>query len=145
MLRQIAELDWLGIRGQVTIVFVCWIIVLLAVAIDLYFGIKKSKEEGRFVHSYGLKQTTKKSVLYLSLMMFAFFIDILNPVWHWIDYVQMPIMSIFGAVALVYTEYKSVREKNVEKVQKEIEQNVKELYELMKSNKDILKELKRDE
>lgn len=141
MLLEIVLGDFAKLLTQIYVVFLSWLIVILAIAIDLYFGIKKSKQTGLYVHSYGLRQTSKKTVQYLSFMFFFLFIDVLNPFWIYFDYQSMPLLSIFGAIVLTYTEYKSVREKSDEKFRNDFDGNAKELYKLLKENKDFLKEL----
>lgn len=141
MLLEIVLGDYAKLLTQIYVVFLSWLIVILAIGIDLYFGIKKSKQTGLYVHSYGLRQTSKKTVQYLSFMFFFFFIDVLNPFWVYFDYQSMPLLSIFGAIVLTYTEYKSVREKSDEKFRNDFDGNAKELYKLLKENKDFLKEL----
>ncbi|MFA7448743.1 MAG: holin [Weeksellaceae bacterium] len=141
MLLEIVLGDFDKLLTQIYVVFLAWLIVILAIGIDLYFGIKKSKQTGLYVHSYGLRQTSKKTVQYLSFMFFFFFIDVLNPFWVYFDYQSMPLLSIFGAIVLTYTEYKSVREKSDEKFRNDFDGNAKELYKLLKENKDFLKEL----
>lgn len=141
MLIEIVELNWAALKMQMAIVFICWCIVILDIGIDLHFGIKKSKEQGVFIHSYGLRQTTKKTVQYLAFMAFLLFIDILNPFWYYFDYKALPLASIFGGIVLTYTEYKSVREKVGDKFRKDVEGNARELYKLLKENKDFFKEL----
>jgi len=143
MLLEIVLGDFDKILTQIYIVFISWLIVILAIGIDLFFGIKKSKETGMYVHSYGLRQTSKKTVQYLSFMFFFFFIDVLNPFWIYFDYQSMPLLSIFGAIVLTYTEYKSVREKSDEKFRNDFDVNAKKLYKLLKENKDILKDFKK--
>lgn len=143
MLLEIVLGDFDKILTQIYVVFLAWLIVIMAIGIDLYFGIKKSKETGLYVHSYGLRQTSKKTVQYLSFMFFFFFIDVLNPFWIYFDYQSMPLLSIFGAIVLTYTEYKSVREKSDEKFRNDFDGNAKELYKLLKENKDILKDFKK--
>ena len=141
MLLEIVSGDFGKVLTQIYIIFISWLIVIMAIGIDLYFGIKKSKETGLYVHSYGLRQTSKKTVQYLSFMFFFFFIDVLNPFWVYFDYQSMPLLSILGAIVLTYTEYKSVREKSDEKFRNDFDGNAKELYKLLKENTDFLKEL----
>ena len=141
MLLEIVSGDFGKVLTQIYIIFISWLIVIMAIAIDLYFGIKKSKETGLYVHSYGLRQTSKKTVQYLSFMFFFFFIDVLNPFWVYFDYQSMPLLSILGAIVLTYTEYKSVREKSDEKFRNDFDGNAKELYKILKENTDFLKEL----
>lgn len=137
--------NWDGVYSQLTIVFLTWIIVIAGIGIDLYFGIKKSRKEGVYIHSYGLRQTTEKTVTYLALMLLLLFVDILNPFFVYFDYVPLPLFSIFGAIVLTYTEYKSIREKTNEKFRNDFEGSARELMKLLKENKDYLNNLKNKE
>lgn len=144
MILDILNRDYVSIQKQLLIVFMCFIIVVLSIGIDLYFGIKKSKVQGVFTHSYGLRQTSKKTVEYLALMLFMFFIDVLNPFWVYFDYVALPLFSIFGAIVLVYTEWKSVREKSSEKFRFAIKENPTEIIDFILKNKEKIDELVSD-
>lgn len=141
MLIEIVELNWTALKMQLAIVSVCWVIVILSIGIDLHFGIRKSKEQGVYTHSYGLRQTTKKTVQYLTFMAFMFFLDVLNPFWYYFDYRALPLASVFGGIVLTYTEYKSVREKAEDKFRENVEGSAKELYKLLKQNKEFLESL----
>lgn len=141
MILEILNKDYASIQRQLLVVFMCFIIVVLSIGIDLYFGIKKSKVRGVFTHSFGLRQTSKKTVEYLALMLFMFFIDVLNPFWVYFDYVALPLFSIFGAIVLVYTEWKSVREKSSEKFRLAIKEHPTEVIDFMLKNKEKIDEL----
>lgn len=138
MLLEIIKRDYEALWVQVTIIFLCWVIVLLAVGIDLYFGVKKSRENKVYTHSYGYRQTSAKVVQYLAFMFFMVFIDILNPLWVYSAFVPLPIFSIFGAIVLVYTEFKSVREKSSEKFRLAISQNPMEIIKFITENRDLI-------
>lgn len=49
MLLEIVNLDIENLIIQLYVVFICWVIVLFAVAIDFYFGVQKSKENGNIL------------------------------------------------------------------------------------------------
>lgn len=142
MILEIVTGEFHKLLIQMYVVFLAWLIVVLAIGIDLHFGIKKSKQNGLFVHSYGLRQTSSKVVQYLALMAFFLFIDVLNPFWIYFEYQSMPLLSVFGAIVLTYTEYKSVREKTDEKFREDFDGNAKELYKFIMENKDYLENLK---
>lgn len=126
------------------IVVLTWIVVVFAIGIDLYFGIKKSKQEGLFTHSYGLRKTTEKCILYLAMMFFMFFIDFLNPIWAYFDLVALPLASIFGAMVLVYTEWKSVRENANEKFRNKLQDNTAEILNFIRENREEITALKNE-
>jgi len=118
-----------------------WILVILSIGIDLHFGIKKSKQSGVYTHSYGLRKTSEKVVQYLAFMFFMLFIDVLNPVWAYFDFVPLPLLTIFGAIVLIYTEWKSVREKTDEKFRYAIKNNTTDIIKFLQENKDLIDKL----
>lgn len=146
MILEIINKEYDALMWQLQFVLVAWIIVVVSIGIDLYFGIRKSKEIGLFQHSYGLRQTSKKVVQYLSFMAFMLFFDALNVFWIYLDVQKIPLATLFGAIVLVYTEAKSVREKTSEKFRKAIAEHPLEIIEFIKANKDLLDDLiKKDE
>lgn len=144
MILEIIKGEYEAIISQLHVVLVAWIIVMMAIGIDLYYGIRKSKTTGMFIHSYGLRRTSQKVVQYLSFMLFMMFFDVLNVFWIYFDVQKIPVASIFGAIVLVYTEGKSVREKTSEKFRKAIAEHPGEILEFIKDNKKILKEIVED-
>ncbi len=142
MLHYLLINDFNSIWIQFIIIFISWLIVILAIGIDLYFGIKKSKKQGVFTHSYGLRKTSEKAVDYSSLMFFMMFLDFLNPLFAYLDIVTLPLLSIFGAIFLVYTEWKSVKEKVGEKFRYAIKHNPGEILKLINENRELIEELK---
>lgn len=141
MILELINKDYGAIIAQLHVVLAAWIIVLLSIGIDLYYGIKRSKNSGMFMHSYGLRRTSSKVVQYLSFMLFMLFFDCLNIFWIYFDVQKVPVATIFGAIVLVYTEAKSVREKTSEKFRKAIAENPAEIVEFFKDNKKLLREL----
>lgn len=144
MILEIINKDYDALIGQLQVVLLAWAIVIFAIGIDLYYGIRKSKAGGMFTHSYGLRRTSQKVVQYLSLMLFMLFFDSLNVFWIYFDVQKVPIATLFGAIVLVYTEAKSVREKTSEKFRKAIAENPAEIIEFFKDNKKLLKDLVND-
>lgn len=145
MILEILQKDFDAIQSHLLVVFMCFIIVILSIGIDLYFGIQKSKKNGVYTHSYGLRKTSEKVVQYLAFMVFMLFIDFLNPVWAYLNYQSLPLLSIFGAIVLVYTEWKSVREKSSDKFRNDIGTNSKEIIGHIQDIKTELSKLKKDE
>lgn len=141
MIIEILKKDYAAVIFQLQFVLIAWVIVVLAIGIDLYYGIQKSKKTGIFIHSYGLRRTSSKVVQYLSLMIFALFFDVLNVFWIYFSVYKIPIATLLGAIVLVYTEWKSVREKTSEKFRKAIADNPAEILEFIKDNKKILQDI----
>lgn len=142
MILEILNKDFDAIQSQLLVVFMCFIIVILSIGIDLYFGIQKSKKEGIYTHSFGLRKTSEKVVQYLAFMLFMLFIDFLNPVWAYLNYQSLPLLSIFGAIVLVYTEWKSVREKSSDKFRRDIDSSSKEIMGHIQDIKTEISKLK---
>lgn len=144
MILELIKGDYNHIIAQLQVVLIAWVVVILAVGIDLHYGIRRSKRTGMFTHSYGLRRTSSKVVQYLSFMAFMLFFDILNVFWIYFDIQKIPVATLFGAIVLVYTEWKSVREKTGEKFRKAIAENPAEILEFIKENKKLLKEMASD-
>lgn len=105
---------------SITLRIMLWTCVFIAVLMDLWHGIKKSKKEGIYTHSRGMKATVSKANKYFSFLMFAFIFDIF---WH-IASVQfipasiavIPVFTLATALLLVRIEYISVKETLDEKM-----------------------------
>ena len=136
MIINVLNKNYDAIMSQLMIFFVAACAVIIAIGIDLFFGIKKSKVEGKFVtHSYGFRKTSEKTVQYLGFMFFMLLLDFLNPLWAYVKLVELPILSIFGAIVLVYTEHKSVRENSSDKFRHAIKNNPSEIINFIKENR----------
>ena len=124
------------------IIVVCWGCVVTAIGIDLYFGIKKSKLNGvKVTHSFGFRRTSEKVVQYLAFMFFMLLIDVLNPIFAYFSITHLPLASIFGAIVLVYTEWKSVHEKSDQKFRNAIQNNPAEIIKFIQQNREFIEEL----
>jgi len=142
MISYFLNSDYESLMIQLLIVFFSWIIVLFSIGIDLHFGIKKSKEKGIFkTHSFGLRKTSEKTVEYLAFMFFMLFLDFLNPLFVYFAITPLPLLSLFGAIVLVYTEWKSVKEKSDEKFRHVIQNNPQEIINFIKTNRDLINEI----
>ncbi|MVX36223.1 holin [Myroides sp. LoEW2-1] len=143
MVHYILDRDFDSILLQLLLVFIAWLMVIFSVGIDLHFGIKKSKKEGVYTHSYGLRKTSEKVVEYLAFMFFMLFLDVLNPLFAYFNITALPLMSVFGAIVLVYTEWKSVREKSDEKFRYALKRNPAELIKFVQENRELIEEIKK--
>ncbi len=141
MILEIINKQYDALIWQLQFILVAWVIVVMSIGIDLYFGIRKSKVQGMFTHSYGLRATSKKVVQYLSFMAFMLFFDALNVFWIYMDIQKIPLATLFGAIVLVYTEAKSVREKTSEKFRKAIAEHPSEILAFIKDNRHLIHDL----
>lgn len=109
-----------------------WLCVLMAMLIDLYFGVQKSKSIGEHTTSEGFRRSIQKFAFYYSMMFFALIFDILFvPVSIALDIVFVlkvaPFFSILCAAGLVLTEAKSVREKADQKLRRKTDKSRQEV------------------
>lgn len=84
-----------------------WILVILAVLIDLWDGVYTARRMGQRVHSHKLRVTIRKIGEYWRFILMGFVADtigILFPFWAW------PYLSIIICLAVIFIEGKSVME-----------------------------------
>ncbi|AZA82156.1 holin [Chryseobacterium lactis] len=134
-----------------------WICVLIAILIDLYFGIQKSKSIGEHTSSEGFRRSIQKFAFYYSMMFFALIFDTLFlPVSISLNIAYIlkvaPLFSILCAAGLVLTEAKSVREKADQKLRRKTDRSNREiasgLFDLLKNKDsiiDLINTVKKDE
>lgn len=134
-----------------------WICVLVAMLIDLYFGIQKSKSIGEHTTSEGFRRSIQKFAFYYSMMFFALIFDTLFlPVSISLNIADVlkvaPFFSILCAAGLVLTEAKSVREKADEKLRRKTDQSRREIasgiFDILKNKDsiiDLVNTMKKDE
>lgn len=142
-MKKLLQGDLSEIWYVLLIISVVIVAVILAISIDLYFGKKKSRELGIYkTHSWGLRETSKKATWYGALLVFAFIGDaIIMLVLEYFGRVLFPFLSVLGGLALVYTEYISVREKVEDKIRHKVDESAIELLNLIKNNKELLDQL----
>lgn len=86
---------------------ILWILVILAVLIDLWDGVYTARQLGQKVHSHKLRVTIRKIGEYWRFILMGFVADtvgILFPFWAW------PYLSILICLAVIGIELKSVLE-----------------------------------
>lgn len=141
MLHYIVNKDFDSIIMQILIIFIACVVVVLSAFIDLIFAVRIARSQGKASKSYGFRRTCNKLLEYLSFMFFMIFIDVLNPVFSYFEIQTLPLMTIGGAIFLVYTEWKSVREKSSDNFKYSIENNPVEMINFIKDNADAIKAL----
>lgn len=132
--------DWHVVYLKLIIVGICWGWVTMAILIDLYFGIKKSKEYGEFITSEGYRRTIKKSTYYFSILLFALIFDsILSILVYYAPFPAncTPPVTMLATLGLVLTEFKSVREKADDKHRRRTDSSFTDLAKILK-DKDFL-------
>lgn len=140
MITEFLNKDYETIILKLIVVSIAWGMVLLAMAIDLYFGIKKANSLNEARSSEGYKRSVQKFSLYYSTLVFALIFDTLIPISYFVEFPlsAVPFVTILAALALIYTEYKSVREKAEEKVRRKVDESTLQILELLKNKEDVL-------
>lgn len=117
------------------IVSLCMAAMLVAMAVDLIFGVRKAKRNGEATTSTGLKKTCDKARKYFSPFMATVCIDIIAACAN----LQVPIFSMLWAAYCVFCEFISIREKAWQKA--EIRKQERTMKVILENKEDIAKTL----
>lgn len=117
------------------IVSLCMAAMLVAMVVDLIFGVRKAKRNGEATTSTGLKKTCDKARKYFSPFMATACIDIIASCAN----LQVPIFSMLWAAYCVFCEFISIREKAWQKA--EIRKQERTMKVILENKEDIAKTL----
>lgn len=117
------------------IVSLCMAAMLVAMVVDLIFGVRKAKRNGEATTSTGLKKTCDKARKYFSPFMATVCIDIIAACAN----LQVPIFSILWSAYCVFCEFISIREKSWQKA--EIRKQERTMKVILENKEDIAKTL----
>lgn len=117
------------------IVSLCMAAMLVAMVVDLIFGVRKAKRNGEATTSTGLKKTCDKARKYFSPFMATVCIDIIVACAN----LQVPIFSMLWAAYCVFCEFISIREKAWQKA--EIRKQERTMKVILENKEDIAKTL----
>lgn len=95
---------------HIILITLCTAAILVAMAIDLFAGVSKAKENGIATTSRGLKLTSKKAVRYLVPFVTLTLLDMVASF-----VLPAPFFSMLWTSYVLLCEFKSVREKSWEK------------------------------
>lgn len=143
MILEFLKGDYNAIVMKVIVIGILWSAVLLAMLIDFYFGVQKARKIGEARSSEGYKRSVAKFNLYFGMLVFAFIFDALVPITYFFEFPisAIPLVSLLATVALVWTEYKSVREKADDKLRRKTEASFVQVLEILEKREDVLHEL----
>lgn len=96
-----------GLMRTFIVIFILWVMVLIAVFCDMWTGIKKAKALHEEVDSQGMRRTFSKASDYYSVMFMLLLLDVIGNVFPWYTF---PYISILGIVGVIYIELKSMLE-----------------------------------
>ena len=117
------------------IVSLCMAAMLVAMVVDLIFGVRKAKRNGEATTSTGLKKTCDKARKYFSPFMATVCIDIIAACAN----LQVPIFSMLWSAYCVFCEFISLREKAWQKA--EIRKQERTMKVILENKEDIAKTL----
>lgn len=121
---------------KLIIVICAWVAVLIAMLVDLHYGLKKAKQIGEHRTSEGFRRSVTKFKDYYASLLFAILFDALLSVFTY--YLPYPLsvtppITIVAALGLILTEYKSVRENADQKLRRKLNSSFADLAELYMS------------
>lgn len=116
------------------IVALCMLAMVVAMAIDLVFGIRKAKENREATTSRGFKKTCDKARKYFSPYIVTVCIDLIACV-----VVSLPVFSMIWAAYCIFCEFISVREKAWQKA--EIRKQERTMQVVLENKDDIARAL----
>ena len=114
------------------VIAICMGALIVSMAVDLFFGINKAKQNGEATTSMGLKKTCDKARKYFSPFMVTVCIDLIACI-----VMPFPVFSMIWAGYCVFCEFMSVREKSWQKA--EIRKQEKTIIILMYNKDDLAK------
>lgn len=125
----------------IMIMFLCFILVLLSVVIDLFTGVQAAKKCGEKIQSHILRRTINKVISYLTVIFFGIFIDVLGLCFPWY---AIPYCCIMTTLACILIEGKSVIENHAKAKlpASDVPSAIIEIAETIKKHEDILEDLK---
>ena len=119
---------------KLAIVGFMWVIVTVAMIVDLLSGYNKAKQRGEARTSYGLRRTVQKAVLYFALMLFAFLFDCIGTFFY-----SLPFVTLVSSAFLVFIEGKSILEKAHDKDKRRINGNMNDVAIFLENKDDLAK------
>lgn len=114
------------------VIAICMGALIVSMAVDLFFGIKKARQNGEATTSKGLKKTCDKARKYFSPFMVTACIDLIACI-----VMPFPVFSMIWAGYCVFCEFMSVREKSWQKA--EIRKQEKTISILLENKDDLAK------
>ena len=90
-----------------TIIFICCVMIIIAVLLDLNTGVSAARKNGEKICSRNLRRTITKIIDYLRVLVFGVMIDILGLAFPWYN---IPYCAILVVLGVLLIEAKSVLE-----------------------------------
>jgi len=130
----------LGLKA--VILSVIYILVFVLILLDLWSGIRKSKQNNQYISSYGLRKTIEKisrcfNMLFaITVVDFIQMIAVIEIAKSGISIPIFPILTFCGAIFIGITEVRSIFEKSEQKDKAKAAETAKLIQSALK-NKDV--------
>lgn len=129
-------------RLQIFVIIMCLIFTLFFILCDLWSGIRKSKKNGDFISSHGLRRTIDKMNKYYNILLIFILVDILQCFSIYSinnsyrkDYWVFPFLTVAITIIIAAIEIKSIYENMDKKTQKDFRDTGKTVIGLMRTIK----------
>lgn len=129
---------------KLCIIIFCWTGLALALLIDYRSAINAAKKNEIPITSDKMKNSVIKINKYYTVLLFAMIFDsLISLIWLYLNYaaLEVPFVTIIASATLIYIEYKSVMENKGGALDKQIRKESKELFDIIKENKELLEEV----
>lgn len=101
-----------GLKRMLLVVVILWLMMLVAVMVDLWTGVERAKAANEYVNSGGFRRTFTKVGDYWRVLAMLFIVDVIGNIFPWYSF---PYASILGTMAVIAIEFRSVIENLREK------------------------------
>ena len=128
--------DYDTVRQRLSVIVIIWVLVGIAIAVDLFVGYRKAKQRKEARTSCGLRKTVDKTIRYYALMIIGFLFDCI--IYFFFKY---PIATFVFAFFIFAIELKSIYERADVKTQKNELQVMKEILEIVKNKNNLPEKL----
>lgn len=95
------------IQHYVLVILVMWVVMAVAVCVDLWAGVNSAKARGEKIYSGGLRRTIAKLGDYWRIQVMALIFDLIGSCLSWYN---LPYASIVVTAAIILIEGRSVLE-----------------------------------
>ena len=95
------------LKRMLAVVLALWLLMVIAVLVDLWSGIEKAKARKEYVDSGGFRRTFAKLGQYWRVLAMLLLVDIIGNIFPWYSF---PFASMLGTVAVIAIEFRSVIE-----------------------------------
>lgn len=99
--------DFMAVRHMVLVILTMWLVMVLAVCVDLWAGVNSARARGEKIYSGGFRRTFAKLGDYWRIQVMALIFDLIGSCMSWYN---LPFASMLVTAAIVLIEGRSVWE-----------------------------------